>query len=470
MYDNTSCFNQENVDKFSRLAKQGEEAAKAKASILPQLGEDALRSIWKAEVSKKLGEVTGQNEEWLKKLKEKGISKQFKSVMAGSDKGVRSGNILSTSMFPKNIAKRIYLWYANKGDTVWDPCAGHNSRMEACFETQRNYIGYDVSKEYMKINEQVKQRLLNNYFVSPDNKLPTIELYLKDSRECDLPDASIDLVFTSPPYWDIEFYGDEAEQLGNANTYKGFLHELEIILAQAYRVLKSEKFCIINVNDFRKDSTFYAYHADVIALALHVGFEMHDIIIMQYPSSVRLSFPIQLYEAKETAKVHEYLLIFKKPIKYYNYIPEILRKAEPFIEKVITVINEANQGDTIIADEKQNIVFNATQHEPDSFGALKTTITAATKKGELDKETWKAPADRQANLFEHLHDIKKSHRTALMGDNQTRFTEEAEAVPMKPTGFWSVQCVDCGLDKGYASEEEASIIRLMHKNGNHSKS
>lgn len=112
--DEIGCFNQENVDKFSRLAKQGEEAAKAKSEILPQLGEDALRSIWKAEVSQKLMEVTGQNEEWLKKLKEKNISKQFKSVMAGSDKGVRGGNILSTSMFPKNIAKRIYLFYCNR--------------------------------------------------------------------------------------------------------------------------------------------------------------------------------------------------------------------------------------------------------------------------------------------------------------------------------------------------------------------
>ena len=73
------------------------------------------------------------------------------------------------------------------------------------------------------------------------------------------PDQTGDFTITSPPYWDIEYYGDEPEQLG-ARGYDGFLTELSAVMRENFRCLKPAAYCIWCVNDFRTYSMFFPYH------------------------------------------------------------------------------------------------------------------------------------------------------------------------------------------------------------------
>ena len=52
--------------------------------------------------------------------------------------------------------------------------------------------------------------------------MPKIELHEQDSRDINY-DKVFDLAITSPPYWDIETYGDEPEQLGKQQTFQDFM-------------------------------------------------------------------------------------------------------------------------------------------------------------------------------------------------------------------------------------------------------
>src|SRR5690348_7005679 len=52
-----------------------------------------------------------------------------------------------------------------------------------------------------------------------------------------IPDESIDLVVTSPPYWTLKKYEDSAAQLGDIADYELFLHELDRVWAECQRVL-----------------------------------------------------------------------------------------------------------------------------------------------------------------------------------------------------------------------------------------
>lgn len=63
---------------------------------------------------------------------------------------------------------------------------------------------------------------------------------------------SINLIITSPPYWDLKDYGHD-EQLGLGMTYEYYFDSLKNILKECVRVLKNDSFCVINVADIRRN-------------------------------------------------------------------------------------------------------------------------------------------------------------------------------------------------------------------------
>jgi site-specific DNA-methyltransferase (adenine-specific) len=65
------------------------------------------------------------------------------------------------------------------------------------------------------------------------------EIYLADARDLSfIPDASVHLVVTSPPYFDLKQYaGETSAQLGDIHQYDQFLIELDKSLAECARVL-----------------------------------------------------------------------------------------------------------------------------------------------------------------------------------------------------------------------------------------
>ena len=91
------------------------------------------------------------------------------------------------------------------------------------------------------------------------------------------------------------------------------MKDITDIYAQCYRVLKPGKFCIINVNDFRKGGEYYSYHVDTVNALKSVGFKQYDMVIMKYANAMRKSFPNQIWEEKLMPKSIEYIIVMYKP-------------------------------------------------------------------------------------------------------------------------------------------------------------
>jgi SAM-dependent methyltransferase len=227
-----------------------------------------------------------------------------KSAFRVSGMGCKSGAL---STFPQNVGRTILLLYSNPGDMVFDPFAGHNSRMDLCISNGRHYIGCDLSTDFMRFNRKRAEKLQEDY------QDARITLHHCDSRKVPVESGSGDFTITSPPYWDIEFYGDEPEQLGKSETYKGFLGGLKRVMRENFRVLKPGAFAAWFVNDFRKKGQFYLYHMDVIRLARKVGFIAHDLLVVDLGRSIRDCFANQTMKTRILPKRHEYGLIFLKP-------------------------------------------------------------------------------------------------------------------------------------------------------------
>ena len=85
-------------------------------------------------------------------------------------------------------------------------------------------------------------------------------------------------LYEQPASKEIRYYGKKNYdifdvRIGYKKSYEEFLAGIKRILTESKRVLKTGKYCAFNINDFRKDGKFYAYHADIIRLGLEVGFK-----------------------------------------------------------------------------------------------------------------------------------------------------------------------------------------------------
>lgn len=181
--------------------------------------------------------------------------------------------------------------------------------MELCVREGYSYIGYDVSARFMQSNRLIAKRLDKDWGEAK------IELCEQDSREMFARHNDIaDFTLTSPPYYDLEDYGDEPEQLGKASSYETFLSELSQVAVANYRCLKAGAFCVWFVNDFRRRGRFHAYHMDVWGLLLNAGFTPWDLMIVDLGYPIRAAFATQIVTQKILPKRHEYGLVVRKPV------------------------------------------------------------------------------------------------------------------------------------------------------------
>lgn len=252
----------------------------------------------------------GRDYKTISRKRKKGITTQSKDEIAAWETSGRSASKGALSAFPQNVGRTLVKFYCPKNGIVYDPFAGHNSRMQLTYEAGRNYIGVDISKEFMIYNRQIQTIIQQRGLLKSENTITLIE---GSSSKVDLPDNYADFTVTSPPYYNIEYYGDEPEQLGNAKTYQKFLELITDHVRENYRILKPGAFCCWNVNDFIKNGVYLTYHADLIPIFISVGFVLHTIYIIDLGLPVQAAFVQNIKKTMRFPKKHEYILTFRKP-------------------------------------------------------------------------------------------------------------------------------------------------------------
>jgi len=227
------------------------------------------------------------------------------------------------SIFNPELAKRVIRLWSEEGDTILDPFMGRETRPLVALGLKRNYIGYEVVPRTVKlvvraledtlykhsvIDYDEKRFIFTQNGVKQDINLASgVEL----KNHIDKPN-SVDLIFTCPPYYNIEKYDYAPDQLSLVSSYEAFLKRLSLCVKNTYKVLKHRKFSIWVVADFRESGMFRAFHKDLIDLHLKHKFTLHDIIISVLSSPTISRGIRQAVENYYTAKRHEYILVFRK--------------------------------------------------------------------------------------------------------------------------------------------------------------
>jgi len=159
-----------------------------------------------------------------------------------------------------------------------------------------------------------------------------------DARALDwIADASVHLVVTSPPYFNLKKYNDLPGQLGNWSDYEGFHDELDKVWRHCYRILAPGGRLVCNVGDVciaRRDNKgrhlVLPLHADIAIRCRRIGFDYLTPILWNKIANARFEatgngggFLGKPYEPNAIVKNDvEYILMLRKHGAYRKPTPD----------------------------------------------------------------------------------------------------------------------------------------------------
>jgi len=150
------------------------------------------------------------------------------------------------------------------------------------------------------------------------------KIIIGDSRDMsDIADESVQLIITSPPYWQLKDYGHKY-QIGFNDTYEQYINNLNLVWAESFRVLEKGCRLCVNIGDQYARTTYYGRYkvipirTEIIKFCEAIGFDYMGAVIWQKVGTTNTtggaaimgSFP---FPRNGIFKLdYEFILIFKK--------------------------------------------------------------------------------------------------------------------------------------------------------------
>jgi len=191
-------------------------------------------------------------------------------------KAIRTASgVQAVSNFRPVAAASIYHKYANDG-VVWDMSCGYGGRLIGALASGsvKKYIGTDPCELTYKGLKNIEDDFSH---IDMD-----IDLNMVGSEDF-VPDETVDLCFTSPPYFNTEEYSNEQTQSWKKYPTKkewleGFLRKT---MQNCYRCLKSDGLMMINIANVK---AYPNLETDVLRMAYLENFKIEDILLLRLSS------------------------------------------------------------------------------------------------------------------------------------------------------------------------------------------
>lgn len=250
---------------------------------------------------------------------------------------MKEKQVSGTSIFDPVLCEIIYTWFSKKGSIVLDPFAGGSVRGIVAGRLGREYHGIDIREE----------QVLSNRDQLPE--MPGLKInpcwYVGDSQNIDsiLPNGfKADLLFSCPPYGNLEVYSDIPGDISNME-YPKFLAAYQNIIKQAVKRLKEDSFACFVIGDIRDKEGYYRnFVSDTIGAFLNAGMNYYNEAVLLTPNgSLAQRIGKSFGDYRKLGKSHQNVLVFYKGNP--KNIPERLGKIE--MEEYINAIEEDQKKD-----------------------------------------------------------------------------------------------------------------------------
>jgi hypothetical protein len=213
-----------------------------------------------------------------------------------------------TSIFDPVLCEIAYRWFCPPGGTILDPFAGGSVRGIVAAKLGRQYVGCDLRQEQIDANRAQWEAMADDASLSP-------VWHCSDSRLIDkvAKGTKADMVFSCPPYADLEQYSDDPADLSNM-PYDEFVKAYREIIEKACGLLRHDSFACFVVGEVRgKDGNYLNFVGDTIAAFEAAGLKYYnEIILCTSVGSLPIRAAKMFSASRKVGKTHQNVLVFLK--------------------------------------------------------------------------------------------------------------------------------------------------------------
>jgi DNA modification methylase len=210
-----------------------------------------------------------------------------------------------TSIFDPVICEIAYRWFCPPGGMVLDPFAGGSVRGILASRLGRRYVGIELRPEQVEANRA-------QLHLAAD---PVPEWRQGDSRNVAAiaADVEADLIFSCPPYWNLERYSDDPSDLSNMGKNEFFAAQAAII-REAVARLRVDRFAVWVIGDVRDDDGCYInLPGRTIEAFETAGARFYnDAILVTAVGSLPIRAGRQFEVSRKLGRTHQNIMVFVK--------------------------------------------------------------------------------------------------------------------------------------------------------------
>lgn len=208
-----------------------------------------------------------------------------------------------SSEFDPVLAELIMRWFNTESGKILDCFGGEQTKGVVAGELGYEYYACEIRPEQVAIDkEKTKDYKTVHYFCGDSNNISSI-----------IKERGFDLVFTSPPYYDLEIYSKE--DMSALGTYEEFMSQYKNIFKQCYDMMSEEGFLVVKIGEIRNKRTgeYRNFVGDNISIFKEIGFKYYnEIILVTQVGTVARTVTRAFNTSRKIGKVHQNVLVFYK--------------------------------------------------------------------------------------------------------------------------------------------------------------
>ena len=210
------------------------------------------------------------------------------------------------SIFDPVISEIMCKWFTpHKGAKIFDCFAGDTAKGLVFAECGFSFTGIELREEQVEINNNViADRQSDIRYICDDGR--NVAKHIEPESQ--------DMLFSCPPYFDLEVYSDLPNDASNQGSYDDFIQILKTAFTNALGCLKNNRFVVIVVGDVRDRKTgfYYDFCGDIKRIFRETGVLLYnEIILVEQTASTALR-DARYMETRKVAKTHQHILVFFK--------------------------------------------------------------------------------------------------------------------------------------------------------------
>lgn len=210
------------------------------------------------------------------------------------------------SLFDPVLSEICCKWFTpGDGSSIFDCFAGDTQKGLVFGMCGHSFTGIELRQEQVDINNGVIQgRNLPIRYICDDGQ-NVAKHFAPESQ---------DMLFSCPPYYDLEVYSSEPNDASNQGSYEGFIAILRNAFSKAVTCLKENRFAVIVVGDVRNKKTggYYNFVDDVKRIFCDNGLLLYNELILVETGASTALRASRYMDSRKVAKMHQNILVFYK--------------------------------------------------------------------------------------------------------------------------------------------------------------